>query len=100
MSELVRRWRGSFSASGLKPGDRVAVLLKNSVEWVCFDLAALSVDLVTVPLHITDGPHSWADRLVDAGLARRRHHCPTDCLGATADLYLADLAGACIKLGS
>lgn len=66
MDELVGRWRGGFLESGLKSGDRVAVLLKNSVEWVCFDLAALCTGLVTVPLHITDGPHSWADRLADA----------------------------------
>jgi long-chain acyl-CoA synthetase len=66
MDELVGRWRNGFYQSGLKPGDRVAVLLKNSVEWVCFDLGALSAGLVTVPLHTTDGPHSWADRLADA----------------------------------
>lgn len=66
IDELVGRWRGGLVASGLKPGDRVAVLLKNSVEWVCFDLAALSTGLVSVPLHTTDGPHNWADRLADA----------------------------------
>jgi long-chain acyl-CoA synthetase len=63
---LVGRWRAGFKAAGLRPGDRVAILLKNSVEWVCFDLAALSSGLVTVPLHVTDGPHNWADRLADA----------------------------------
>ncbi len=50
--------RDGFGRSG--PG------LKNSVEWVCFDVAALWLGWVTVPLHVTDGPHNWADRLVDA----------------------------------
>ena len=66
MATRVARWRNGFAASGLTSGDRVAVLLKNSVEWVCFDLAALSLGLVTVPLHVTDGAHNWADQLADA----------------------------------
>ena len=67
MADRIARWRGGFVASGLEPGDRVAILLKNSVEWVCFDQAAFSLGLVSVPLHATDGTHNWADQLADAG---------------------------------
>lgn len=66
MAERIDRWCRGFAGSGLVPGDRVSVLLKNSVEWVCFDQAALRLGLVTVPLHITDGAHNWADQLADA----------------------------------
>ncbi len=66
MAERVARWRGGLVASGLLPGDRVAILLKNSVEWVCFDQAALSLGLVSVPLHVTDGPYNLANQLADA----------------------------------
>lgn len=66
MSKRIAEWRKGFVHSGLAPGQRVAILLKNSVEWVCFDLAALRLGLVTVPLHATDGPHNWADQLADA----------------------------------
>lgn len=68
MAERVARRRGGFVTSGLVPGDRVAILLKNSVELVCFDQAALSLGLVTVPLHATDGPHNWANQLAVSSL--------------------------------
>ena len=42
----------------LAAGDRVAILLHNSVEWVCFDQAALSLGLVVVPLFTPDAPAS------------------------------------------
>lgn len=66
MAAKVARWRSGFAGCDLVSGERVAVLLKNSVEWVSFDLAALSLGLVTVPLHVTDGPHNWADQLADS----------------------------------
>ncbi|HSM41107.1 MAG TPA: AMP-dependent synthetase/ligase [Afifellaceae bacterium] len=66
MAVKVARWRAGFAGSGLTAGDRVVVLLRNSVEWVCFDVAALSLGLVTVPLHVTDGAYNWADQLADA----------------------------------
>lgn len=67
MNTLVGRWRASFAREGLGAGDRVAVLLRNCVEWVCFDQAALSLGLVVVPLYTTDNPESIAYILGDSG---------------------------------
>lgn len=56
----VARWQAALTKEGLVPGDRVAVMLKNSVEWVIFDQAALALGLVTVPLYLDDRPDSAA----------------------------------------
>ncbi len=56
----VARWQAALAKEGLAPGDRVAVMLKNSVEWVIFDQAALGLGLVTVPLYLDDRPESAA----------------------------------------
>lgn len=56
----VVRWQAALVKEGLVPGDRVAVMLKNCVEWVIFDQAALSLGLVTVPLYLDDRPDSAA----------------------------------------
>ena len=56
----VARWQAALVKEGLIPGDRVAVMLKNSVEWVIFDQAALALGLVTVPLYLDDRPESAA----------------------------------------
>ena len=42
-------WANAFVASGLKKGDRVAMLLPNGIDAVCFDQGALFVGLVPVP---------------------------------------------------
>jgi long-chain acyl-CoA synthetase len=42
----------------LDPGDRVAILLANAVEWVCFEQAALALGLVVVPLYPWDSPEN------------------------------------------
>jgi long-chain acyl-CoA synthetase len=67
MATLVRRWRRALQREGLAAGDRVAILLRNSVEWVCFDQAALSLGLVVVPLFTTDAPASTAYVLANSG---------------------------------
>lgn len=56
----VARWQAALVKEGLLPGDRVAVMLKNGVEWVIFDQAALGLGLVTVPLYLDDRPDSAA----------------------------------------
>ena len=52
----VARWQAALVNEGLAPGDRVAVMLKNCVEWVIFDQAALGLGLITVPLYLDDRP--------------------------------------------
>ncbi len=56
----VARWQAALTREGLVPGDRVAIMLKNSVEWVIFDQAALGLGLVTVPLYLDDRPDNAA----------------------------------------
>ncbi len=64
----VRRWRLALQREGLRPGDRVAVLLRNGPAWVVFDQAALSLGLVVVPLYIEDRPDNAAWILADAAV--------------------------------
>ena len=63
----VARWQAALVREGLVPGDRVAVMLKNCVEWVIFDQAALALGLVTVPLYLDDRPDSAAYILNHSG---------------------------------
>ncbi|MGE0557424.1 MAG: long-chain fatty acid--CoA ligase [Burkholderiales bacterium] len=50
----VARWQAALAKDGLQPGDRVAVMLRNSPEWVIYDQAALGLGLVVVPLYTQD----------------------------------------------
>jgi long-chain acyl-CoA synthetase len=65
MSRLAARWQASLEREGLNPGDRVAVILSNCLEWALFDLAALGLGLVTVPLFASDRPSSILSILKD-----------------------------------
>lgn len=67
VSREVTRWQAALVKEGLAPGDRVAVMLKNCVEWIIFDQAALSLGLVTVPLYLDDRPDSAAWIIDNAG---------------------------------
>ena len=67
MAAEVARWQAALAKEGLIPGDRVAVMLKNSVEWVVFDQAALALGLVTVPLYLDDRPENAAYILNHSG---------------------------------
>ena len=50
----VERWQVALQASGLVKGDRVAIRLKNGINWVICDQAALRLGLVVVPLYCAD----------------------------------------------
>ena len=67
VAHVVGRWRAAFKKEGLKPGDRVALCLRNRTEWVVFDQAALELGLVSVPLYFDDRPDNMAWCLNDAG---------------------------------
>ena len=69
MATEVARWQDALLAEGLQPGDRVAVQLRNGPTWVMFDIAALSLGLVTVPLYTDDRPDNVAYILDEAGVA-------------------------------
>ncbi|GAO36786.1 AMP-dependent synthetase [Sulfuricella sp. T08] len=64
---LAARWQQAFRAAGYEPGDRVALCLKNGVDWVAIDQAALGLGLVVVPLYADDNPENLAWCLNDSG---------------------------------
>lgn len=67
VEKMVARWQAGLEADGLQPGDRVAVMLKNSVQWVVLDQAAMGLDLVTVPLYTSDRPDNIAYIVQNSG---------------------------------
>ena len=67
MNHQAARWQAALEGDGLKAGDRVAVMLRNSPEWVIFDQAALGLGLIVVPLYTQDRPENVAYILNDAG---------------------------------
>ncbi len=64
----VARWQLALRKEGLQAGDKVAIMLKNSREWVVFDQAALGLGLVTVPLYTEDRAENVAWIVRDAGV--------------------------------
>jgi long-chain acyl-CoA synthetase len=68
MERQVVCWRQALAGEDLESGDRVAILLRNSPEWVIFDQAALSLGLVLVPLYTDDRAESIAYILKDAAV--------------------------------
>ena len=80
MDQRVARMRAALHESGLRSGDRVAIAMPNSIDWVAADTAALSLGLVVVPLYLQDSAagtafilgHSGARLLVIDTAARWR----------------------------
>jgi long-chain acyl-CoA synthetase len=54
MARDVGRWQAALAEEGLKPGERVAVMARNSRFWVAFEQAALGLGLVVVPVYTED----------------------------------------------
>jgi len=50
----VAFFRSALAQDGLAPGDHVALLLPNGIDWVCFDIAAHGSGLVVVGLYSHD----------------------------------------------
>jgi long-chain acyl-CoA synthetase len=67
MISLAGRWQAAFERDELRPGDRVAIILSNCPEWVLFDLAALGLGLVTVPLFANDSSSNISHILKETG---------------------------------
>lgn len=67
-ADEVARWQKALRSLGLQAGDRVALNLRNCVEWVIFDQAAMGLELVVVPLYPDDRPDNIAYILQDAGV--------------------------------
>jgi long-chain acyl-CoA synthetase len=68
VGKQIARWRSALAAENLLPGERVAVHLRNSKEWVYFDQAALACGLVIVPLYTDDRPDNIAYIMSDSAV--------------------------------
>jgi long-chain acyl-CoA synthetase len=70
LARRVARWQRALTAKGLVAGDRVAICLRNGVDWVAIDLAALGLGLIVVPLYVDDNPDNvaWCASHADAKL--------------------------------
>lgn len=68
MAAEMARWQSALAGEDLSPGDRVALMLPNSREWVLFEQAALHLGLVVVPLYTNDRPNNIRYILKDAGV--------------------------------
>jgi long-chain acyl-CoA synthetase len=51
---------GLVQTHGIEKGDRIAICLKNGVQWVAIDQAALGMGLVVVPLYVIDNAENIA----------------------------------------
>jgi long-chain acyl-CoA synthetase len=67
IAEKSARLRAGLIKSGLKPGERVAILSDNSPEWVVVDLAVLGAGGIVVPLYTTSGIDETRHVIADSG---------------------------------
>lgn len=67
ISQKVAQFRDALDAAGMMPGDRVALWLPNSTDWVAFDIAAMANGLIPVPLYMHDSPRNALSILEDSG---------------------------------
>ncbi|HSD70222.1 MAG TPA: AMP-binding protein [Woeseiaceae bacterium] len=59
-ADQARRMASALHALGLKRGDKVAILAKNSAEWILADLAIAMGGMVSVPIYPTAGADTIA----------------------------------------
>ena len=60
LASLIGRWQAALRNLGFTGGDRLAVCLRNGINWVGLDLAALGLGVVVVPLYVEDNPDNVA----------------------------------------
>jgi long-chain acyl-CoA synthetase len=54
------QWQAAFRREGYAAGERIALVVRNGVQWVAIDQAALGLGLVVVPLYVDDNPDNIA----------------------------------------
>ena len=60
LAVLIGRWQAALRSRGLSAGDRIAVCLRNGINWVAVDLAALGMGIAVVPVYVDDNPDNVA----------------------------------------
>ncbi|GAB3355043.1 AMP-binding protein [Modestobacter lapidis] len=67
LDALVDRAAAGYAARGLSAGDRVAVQLRNGIDWVLATVGALRAGLVVVPVNTAYTEDETAHLLTDSG---------------------------------
>jgi acyl-CoA synthetase (AMP-forming)/AMP-acid ligase II len=85
-------------ATGLAPGDRVAILSKNSIEYALFYYGCSKAGVVPVPLNYRLAPPEWSYILNDAGA---RLVVAQDALARALEPVRDELTGVkrCVAMG-
>ncbi|NOY72228.1 MAG: long-chain fatty acid--CoA ligase [Gammaproteobacteria bacterium] len=65
MAQRVVLWQSALEQEKLQPGQRVAIMMSNCLEWVLFEQAALGLGLVVIPLYVDDRADNVAYILED-----------------------------------
>lgn len=63
--EQVQQVRAFLRNSGVRPGERCALLASNSIRWIVFDLALMAEGVVVVPLYSRQAPGELAAMMRD-----------------------------------
>lgn len=66
--QRIQTWANALKNQQYEKGDRVGILVSNSLEWIIFDQAAFACDLTVVPLYTEDRAENIAYILQDAGV--------------------------------
>jgi long-chain acyl-CoA synthetase len=66
LAELVAKTSNAMLENGILEDDRVAIYADNSAEWLIFDLAAMSIGAITVPIYATSNAEQTAYVLKDS----------------------------------
>lgn len=82
LAAKVGAFRAAFAQSAMQPGDRVVLVVPNSVDWVALDIAAMAQALIPVPLYVHDSPRNLAEIIADCGASL----CVVDTLDRWKDL--------------
>ncbi|MCA6067646.1 long-chain fatty acid--CoA ligase [Chryseobacterium sp. RG1] len=53
-SEIIYKTANALKEAGVQENDKVAIYSDNSSEWMIFDLAAMSIGAITVPIYSTN----------------------------------------------
>lgn len=53
-SEIIFKTANALKSAGIRENDKVAIYSDNSSEWMIFDLAAMAIGAVTVPVYSTN----------------------------------------------
>jgi long-subunit acyl-CoA synthetase (AMP-forming) len=66
-AEQARRLASALLGMGLERGDKVAILAKNSAEWILADVAIAMAGMISVPIYPTAGVDTIAYIIGDSG---------------------------------